>query len=192
MRQSEHIDAIVLASARRRRFERTPASRDAELGAAIRALAASPVGRIVVVLPDGAEGLVADVDLHGADPVVCERDGGQAVQLACGLAELDGADAVVVVLADGCLSTPDAVRRVIAARDGTPVVRACYGGRPGHPVLLERPLIAALRDTTGDCSARNLIVSAVPRDVPCDDLVGDEGVPFWPELEVVGAGGPML
>ena len=69
---------------------------------------------------------------------------------------------------------------------------ACYGGRPGHPVLLERPLIAALRDTTGDCSARNLIVSAVPRDVPCDDLVGSGEAPSWPELEVVGAGGPVL
>lgn len=191
MRRREHIGGIVIVSARRRRFRRAGGPGGA-LADALRAMAASPVGRIVLILPDGAEGLLADIDLHGADPIVCDREGGQAFELARGLAELADADAVVIVLADGCLTTPDAVRRVLAARDGTAIVRACYGGRPGHPLLLERPLIAALRDTTGDRSARNLIVSACPRDVPCDDLVVAGTVASTVQLDVVGAGGPVL
>ena len=50
---------------------------------------AAPVGRVVVVLGSGADEIVAGVDLHGAEPLVCSRwDEGQSASLACGLAEL--------------------------------------------------------------------------------------------------------
>ena len=64
-----------------------------------------------------------------------------------------------MTLGDQPRVSPDAIRRVIAARNGAAAVRATYDGNPGHPVLLERELFEALRDVTGDKGARNLLLS---------------------------------
>ena len=160
---------------------------------AVRAITAVPVGRVIVVLGAGAEEVIAGVDLHGAEPHVCARwQEGQAASLACGLAELPGCEAVVVILGDQPRISPDAIRRVIAARgDGALAVRATYGGDPGHPVLLERELFARLRDVTGDHGARNLLMSVPVREVACDDLGGAEDVDTPAELDALRAGGPV-
>ena len=160
---------------------------------ALGAMAASGVGRMVVVLGAGAEEIAARVDLHGADPVICNRwDEGQSASLASALAEMGDSDAVVVTLGDQPRMTPDAIRRVIAARgDGAAAVRATYNGDPGHPVLLERELIGKLRDVTGDHGARNLLLSVNTRDIPCDDLGGGEDVDTRAELDALRAGGPV-
>jgi molybdenum cofactor cytidylyltransferase len=165
---------------------------------ALSAMAAAPVDRVLVVLGSGAEEIVAGVDLHGADPLVCPRwEKGQAASLACGLAELAGADAVVVTLGDQPRVAPEAIRRVIAGRN-TPrgagaaaAVRATYGGEPGHPVLLESELFERLRNVSGDRGARNLLMSVQVRDVPCDDLGGGEDVDTPAELDALRAGGPV-
>jgi CTP:molybdopterin cytidylyltransferase MocA len=160
---------------------------------AVRAMVASPVGRVVVVLGSGAEDVLAEVDLHGADPVVCERWAeGQSASLACGLAELSGCEAVVVTLGDQPLIVPDAIRRVIAGRhEGVAAVRATYGGVPGHPVLLERRLFERMRDVTGDHGARNLLISMQTREIPCDDLGGGQDVDTPAQLDALRAGGPV-
>jgi CTP:molybdopterin cytidylyltransferase MocA len=158
----------------------------------LRTMTSAPVGRVVVVLGSGADEIVAAVDLHGAEPIVCARWGeGQAASLACGLAELAGCEAVVVTLGDQPRVSPDAIRRVIAARNGSSAVRATYGGDPGHPVLLERALFEQLRNVTGDKGARNLLMSAKVLDVPCDDLGGGEDVDTPAELDALRAGGPV-
>jgi CTP:molybdopterin cytidylyltransferase MocA len=160
---------------------------------AVRAMVASPVGRVVVVLGSGAEDVMAAVDLHGADAVVCERWAeGQSASLACGLAELSGCEAVVVTLGDQPLMTPDAIRRVIAGRrEGVAAVRATYGGVPGHPVLLERRLFERMRDVSGDHGARNLLISMHTREIPCDDLGGGQDVDTPAQLDALRAGGPV-
>ena len=160
---------------------------------ALGAMAASGVGRMVVVLGAGAEEIMARVDLHGADPVICDRwDEGQSASLATALAEMGDADAVVVTLGDQPRMAPDAIRRVIDARgDGAAAVRATYNGDPGHPVLLERELIGKLRDVTGDHGARNLLLSVNTRDIPCDDLGGGADVDTRAELDALRAGGPV-
>jgi CTP:molybdopterin cytidylyltransferase MocA len=160
---------------------------------ALRAIMASPVGRVVVVLGAGAEDVIAGVNLHGAEPVVCARwQEGQAASLACGLAELHDCEAVVVILGDQPRVSPEAVRRVIAARGaGSLAVRATFGGDPGHPVLLEHELFARMRNVTGDHGARNLLMSAPVREVPCDDLGGGEDVDTPAELDALRAGGPV-
>jgi molybdenum cofactor cytidylyltransferase len=160
---------------------------------AIRAMIASPVGRVVVVLGSGAELVLDGVEMHGAEPIVCGRWAeGQSASLACGLAELSDCDAVVVTLGDQPNVSPDAIRRVIAARrPGVAAVRATYFGAPGHPVLLERPLYERLRDVTGDHGARNLLLSVSPREVPCEDLGGGEDVDTPAELDALRAGGPV-
>jgi molybdenum cofactor cytidylyltransferase len=160
---------------------------------ALGAMAASGVDRMVVVLGAGAEEIAARVDLHGAEPLICDRwDEGQSASLATALAEMGDADAVVVTLGDQPRMSPDAIRRVIAAREpGTAAVRATYNGDPGHPVLLERELIGRLRDVTGDHGARNLLLSVNTRDIPCDDLGGGEDVDTRAQLDALRAGGPV-
>jgi CTP:molybdopterin cytidylyltransferase MocA len=159
----------------------------------VRAMTASPVGRVVVVLGALVEEVTATVDLHGAEPFTCERwDEGQAASLACGLAELASCEAVVVTLGDQPRMSPDAIGRVIAARgDGAAAVRATYFGAPGHPVLLERDLFESFRNVSGDHGARNLLLSVPVREVPCDDLGGGEDVDTPAELDALRAGGPV-
>lgn len=152
----------------------------------LRAMAASPVSHVVVVLGASAEEIVAGVDLQGAVSLVCARwEEGQAASLACGLAELADCEAVVVTLGDQPRMSPEAIRRVIAARNGSPAVRATYGGTPGHPVLLERALFEPLRNVSGDRGARNLLMSVQVVDVPCDDLGGGEDVDTRAELDAL-------
>jgi CTP:molybdopterin cytidylyltransferase MocA len=159
----------------------------------LRAVAASPVGRVLVVLGSGAEEVAARVNLHGAEMIVCERwEEGQAASLACALAELADCEAVVVAVGDQPRLSPDAIRRVIAARgDGAAAVRATYRGEPGHPVLLESTLFERLRNVTGDHGARNLLLSVTTREVPCDDLGGGEDVDTPAQLDALRSGGPV-
>jgi molybdenum cofactor cytidylyltransferase len=159
---------------------------------ALLAMTASTVGRVVVMLGSAADEIVSEVNLHGAEPLVCSRwEEGQSASLACGLAELAACEAVVVTLGDQPRMSPDAIRRVIAARNGAPAVRATYGGTPGHPVLLERELFEPLRNVSGDKGARNLLMSVQVLDVPCDDLGGGEDVDTPAELDALRAGGPV-
>ena len=158
----------------------------------LRTMSSAPVERVVVVLGSAADEVAAGIDLHGADLVVCGRwEEGQSASLACGLAELAGCEAVVVTLGDQPRVAPEAIRRVIAARNGAAAVRATYNGNPGHPVLLERELFAQLRDVSGDKGARNLLLSVCVLDVPCDDLGGGEDVDTPAELDALRAGGPL-
>jgi molybdenum cofactor cytidylyltransferase len=191
------IGGLVLAAGEATRFggSKQLAELDGRplLEHAIRAMVASPVGRVVVVLGSGAEEVQATVDMHGADALVCQRWAeGQSASLASGLAELSGCEAVVVTLGDQPLMSPDAIRRVIAARGrGAAAVRATYHGEPGHPVLLERRLFERMRDVTGDHGARNLLISVRTREVPCDDLGGGQDVDTPAQLDALRAGGPV-
>jgi CTP:molybdopterin cytidylyltransferase MocA len=177
----ELIAGIVLAAGAGRRFGATKQLADLDglplLEHAVRAVTACELHRVVVVLGSRAADVLDQVDLHGAEPVICDRWGeGQAVSLACGLGELPEADAVVVTLGDQPGVTCKAVRRVLDARNGAPAVRATYGGQAGHPVVIERRLIPSLRDATGDAGARGVLTRAGALAVPCDDLGGGADV----------------
>jgi len=138
--------------------------------------------RVVVVLGADADRIVNTVDLHGAEPVICDRwSEGQSASLACGLAAVEDAEAVVVCLGDQPGVSAEAVRRVLAARSGNGAVQATYDGRPGHPVVIEQAQIAQLRDATGDKGARNVILRGL-REVRCDDLGGGDDVDTPDEL----------
>jgi molybdenum cofactor cytidylyltransferase len=158
---------------------------------AVRAITSAPVGRVIVVLGAEAEHVLLRVELHGAEPLVCERwSKGQSASLACGLAELADCEAVVVMLGDQPRVSTDAIRRVIAGRGGgAAAVRATYGGAPGHPVLLERELFDRLRNVSGDHGARNLLMSVQTREIPCDDLGDGTDVDTPAELDALRAGG---
>jgi CTP:molybdopterin cytidylyltransferase MocA len=190
------IGGLVLAAGAATRFGASKQLADLDgaplLEHVLRTMTAAPVERVVVVLGAGADEVAAGVDLHGAEPVVCGRwQEGQSASLACGLAELAGCEAVVVTLGDQPRISPDAIRRVISARNGAAAVRATYNGNPGHPVLLERRLFEQLRNVSGDKGARNLLLSVHVLDVPCDDLGGGEDVDTPAELDALRAGGPV-
>jgi len=156
---------------------------------AIRAMTASPVERVVVVLGSGADEISSAVDPQGATMIVCTRwEEGQSASLACGLAELADCEAVVVTLGDQPRMAAEAIRRVIGARrEGVDAARATYGGAPGHPVLLEQHLFGRMRDVTGDHGARNLLMSVHLVEVPCDDLGGGEDVDTPAQLDELRA-----
>lgn len=136
------------------------------------AMAEAKLDRVVVVLGHEHETVLEEVNLHGAEPVRCERwREGQSASLRAGLDALEDCAVAVVALGDQPLLSPHAVRRVIEARDGSfEAVRATYGGMPGHPVAIERRLFGRLRMLSGDVGARAVLDGARVLDVPCDGL----------------------
>jgi CTP:molybdopterin cytidylyltransferase MocA len=137
-------------------------------------LAAAPVDRRIVVLGAEAERILEQVDLQGAEPVVCaDWAEGQARSLAAGIAAAGDAGAALIMLGDQPGVSPAAAERVLGARDGEALaVRATYDGDPGHPVLIERELFPAALALKGDTGARALFAGreAALVEVPCDDL----------------------
>ncbi|MHB8468671.1 MAG: nucleotidyltransferase family protein [Gaiellaceae bacterium] len=162
------IVAVVLAAGASSRYGTTPPKQATFLPSVLAALRASAVDDVLVVL--GAHDVASD-----ARTVRCpEWERGPGASLRCGLGALDvGAEAAVVVLADGPELDPRAVDRVIASwrEDGGAVVVASYDGVRLHPVLLARAAWAQVADE----GARSLPA----RLVPCDDLTppGDVDVP---------------
>lgn len=138
----------------------------------------------VVALGHEAPAILDAVDLHGARPVVCEhwRDG-QAASLRCGLAALGDVDAAVVVLGDQPRITREAVAAVAAAAGpDVPAARASYGGRPGHPVLLGRALLARAGELRGDIGFRDLLGGVEVREVEVGGLADPVDIDTQEEL----------
>ena len=136
------------------------------------AMADAPLDRVVVVVGAEADAVLDRVDLHGATAIECDGwEEGMAASLRAGVEALADCDAVVVVLGDQPLLSAAAVERVVAARDGgADAVRATYRGEPGHPVLLERPLLGRVSGLRGDTGARALLEGARVTEVACDGL----------------------
>jgi len=181
----------VLAAGAGRRFgePKQLASLDARplLEHALAAMsAAATVGRTVVVLGSDAERILAAVSMHGASAVICEDwEEGQAASLRAGVAALaELADAIVVTLGDQPAIDARAIDRVVNARGGSAVaLRATYGGRPGHPVVLERELFARAAALRGDQGARSLLAAVTVGLVACDGLGSDSDVDTIEQLE---------
>jgi CTP:molybdopterin cytidylyltransferase MocA len=83
-------------------------------------------------------------------------------------------DAVVIVLVDQPLISPEAVRRLIAAfQAGAEVAVASYQGRPRNPVLIGRAhWAAAAKAAQGDAGARGFLRShsELVTAVECGDI----------------------
>jgi len=190
------IGGLVLAAGAARRFgaPKQLARLDGRplLEHALRAAtSARGVAPVVVTLGANAEEIVAAVDLHGARPVFVEGwEEGLSASLRAGVAALDneGVDAIVVTLGDQPLVTAGAIERVAAAASGSaPAARAMWGGAPGHPVLLTRPLFAAVARASGDEGARTALAGVEIAEIDCGPAaVTDVDTPE--ALERVAAG----
>lgn len=120
------------------------------------------VDEIVVVLGHRANEVAGALRLPPiARPVVNPEYGeGQSSSLRAGLrAAHPAALAAVVLLADQPSVRPEAIVTVTRAygRGAGPVVQATYGGRPGHPVLLDRSVWPEVDAVRGDIGARDLL-----------------------------------
>jgi molybdenum cofactor cytidylyltransferase len=136
----------------------------------------------VVVLGHAADKIRRGVNMHGASVVECEEwDEGQAASLRAGLAALAHCDAVVVVLGDQPGITAEAVAAIVAEPGGD-AVRATYDGRPGHPVLLRRPLLDRAGELRGDTGFRDLLESATVREVEIGELADPADIDTREEL----------
>jgi CTP:molybdopterin cytidylyltransferase MocA len=143
----------------------------------VAAAAASSVDRVVLVT--GAHDLPA---FTGIATVHCPRwRDGQSASLRCGLAALEGADRVVVLLGDQPGVTAAAIDRIAGHPPGT---RAAYDGRPGHPALLGPEHIEAAQRLRGDVGLRDLEW----RLVECGDVASGADVDTPEDLERSRAG----
>jgi molybdenum cofactor cytidylyltransferase len=175
--EPRRVGCLVLAAGAGRRFglgpkQLAPLAGRPLLEHALAHAAAAPVDRVVVVLGAAAAEVAAEVDLHGAEPLVCAGwEEGMAAALRDGIMALAECEAAVVLLGDQPLVGSGAVERLLAFRDaGFDAVRATYGGDPGHPVLIERSLFVAVAGLTGDRGARALLTADRTREVACDDV----------------------
>lgn len=117
---------------------------------------AERVGGLVVKADDWAEGMGASLR-RGLDAL---RD--------------STAPAVILMLVDLPDVGVEVHTRLLTAVDGDlegALVRAAYGGRPGHPVLLGRNHWAQVREhAVGDRGARDYFTEKRPHLVECGDL----------------------
>jgi CTP:molybdopterin cytidylyltransferase MocA len=172
------VGAVVLAAGASSRFG--PPKQRLLLPAVLqRVRRAGSIDEIVVVV--GAH----DVDTDAQVAHCSDWERGPGASLRCGLAALpSGAEAAVVILADGPLLAPEAIERVVEAWRGGAgdVVAASYGGNRGHPIVLDRRIWEEIPDE----GAR----AFEPVLIPCDDLgaPGDIDVPEDLPGRVGGAG----
>jgi nicotine blue oxidoreductase len=140
------IAAVVLAAGEGRRFgglkQLHPVDGRPMLERVLDTLERTGPAFRVVVLGACAGTILERVDLHGAEPVVCDDWGaGQAASLHAGLAALPkDAGWALVVLGDGPNLDPRAITRMSeAARPGDArILAADYGTGRLHPVLIPR------------------------------------------------------
>ncbi len=178
---------LVLAAGAGSRFGEAPKLL-AELGGrpllehAVNALTGVPeLGAVVVVLGAHAEQLRAGVDFGRARAVVCENwSEGLSASLRCGVAALPAVERVLVGLGDVPGLGAEVVRRLMAAAPGT---RACYGGVPGHPVLLGPEQLSRLGELRGDVGARELLRGALT--IECGDLASGLDVDTPADLDAL-------
>ncbi len=118
---------------------------------------------VLVVLGHLADEVRGSLSLPARARVVVNADyaAGQSTSLRAGLAALEDspAEAAVVLLGDQPLVREEAIRAVAQAfrETGASVVRARYGARIGHPILLARRVWRSARELQGDVGARGLI-----------------------------------
>ncbi len=159
------IGGLVLAAGEARRFggpkQLAPIGGVPMLERVLMAMEAVPaLDPLVVVLGARADEIREGMEFGAFDIVVAEDWAeGQAASLRAGVAALAEADEVMVCLGDQPFITPQVIAGTLDPDGRAPAVRPTYGGVPGHPVLLRRPVLRMVDDLRGDVGARDLLSS---------------------------------
>ncbi|MGA4670740.1 nucleotidyltransferase family protein [Propionibacteriaceae bacterium Y1923] len=152
---------------------------------AISALDGGGCDRVSVVVGAGADRVEPLVSGSGARPVLAEDWAqGMGASLATGLAAVSAEDPHAELLVLMLVDLPDVGAEVIArvlaearSRGAAALVRAAYGGNPGHPVVIGRDHWADLAaGLGGDRGARDWLAGRPVDLVECSDLAGGEDV----------------
>lgn len=104
--------------------------------------------------------------------VAADWEDGPGASLRAGLAAAAAAESALIVLGDLAWLRREAAERVLAAAAASPrseAVRACEGGRPGHPLLIRGALLDAAR-VAPDAGLRPLLEQADVLAVDCAGL----------------------
>jgi nicotine blue oxidoreductase len=193
------VAGLVLAAGEGRRFGAPKAL--VRLGGgllverAVALLRAGGCDPVLVVLGAAADEVLAAADLRGARPVRNpDWPSGMGSSLTAGLAAVPAdAAAVVVTLVDTPGLGPEAVRRLVAAHgSGADAAVATYGGRRGHPVLLDRSVLAEVAAAAVGDRGAGPWLAAHPqrvRQVPCDDTGDPRDVDVPEDLATVAGEG---
>ena len=122
-------------------------------------LAVPAIWPVVVVLGHEAQAILAGVEFHDANVVVCDRwQEGQSASLRAGVEALGDVDAAVITLGDQPFITPQVIAGALDFdEDYHDAVRVTYGGAPGHPVVLTRRLLRRAGELRGDVGFRDLL-----------------------------------
>jgi len=88
-----------------------------------------------------------------------EADRGQLSSLLVGLDALEPCEALVVTLVDIPFVAPETVRALVDRWKETraPLVRPLYEGRHGHPAILDRSIVQALREADLGAGAKPVL-----------------------------------
>lgn len=161
--KTEHVQGILLAAGRSRRFGDDKLLTPLANGLPIAVMAAQILLRTLpgslVVVPPGQAALQQRLAQTGLRVVVCdEADAGMGHSLAAGVRASAGAGGWIIALADMPLirdETLCALRDALA--HGRTLAAPVYQGRRGHPVAFHRVFGTALQGLGGDQGARALL-----------------------------------
>ncbi|HIJ86084.1 MAG TPA: molybdenum cofactor cytidylyltransferase [Desulfuromonadales bacterium] len=165
MNRVPRITGIVLAAGTGSRMGRTkqllPFRGQALLECVVGNARASSLDRIIVVLGFQADAVAQLFAANDVTVVVNPAyESGQSTSLKAGLhAVTQEADAVLFLLGDQPLVTPETINRIISHYERfphCPVVVPVFEGRRGNPALFSRETFARIEALSGDCGARSL------------------------------------
>jgi len=88
----------------------------------------------------------------------------------------------VITLGDQPFITPQVIAAAIDQLQGHDAVRAVYGGRPGHPVVLGRRVLDAVPELAGDAGARELLARFRVREWEAGHLASATDIDTQEEL----------
>jgi molybdenum cofactor cytidylyltransferase len=176
------VAGVILAGGRSARMGRPKAllrqtfSHDTFVGHLIRASRIAGLNPIFVVGRSARDDVAAEVNRHGAIPLVNgDADRGQLSSILVGLEAAEAIDAsgILVMPVDVPLLSAQVLSAVLAAAETSEaqIVRATHAGRHGHPVLFKPEVFDELRAADPMIGAR-AVVRADPsriRDVEVDE-----------------------
>ena len=152
MAQNIVIDGIVLAAGTSSRMGQSKSLLEVDgtpfLERAIKLLRHAGCRYVIAVVNDSDDWLARLADASGAEPVINERpDSEQIDSLRLGIANLpDGYDAIIVLPVDFPRVQPETVSALLAEFQQHPVavLNPAFDGKPGHPVIFSRDVVAEL------------------------------------------------